>query len=84
MIQKWRKSLDKSGAFGALPTDLSKAFNCLPYQLLITKIHAYGVDILSLKLLSPYLIKRIGTWTHIYNKNYHQKDNHLKKKQRSQ
>ena len=27
MIEKWGKSLDKGGAFGALPTDLSKAFD---------------------------------------------------------
>ena len=30
MIEKWRKSFDEGGAFGALLTDLSKAFDCLP------------------------------------------------------
>ena len=68
MIEKRRKSLDGSGAFGALLTDLSIVFDCLPHELLIAKCHAYGVDILSLKLLYSYLtkpkqrVKLNGTW----------------------
>ena len=58
MIEKWRKSLDEGGAFGALLTNLSKAFDCLPHELLIAKLHAYGVDIPSLKLLHSHLTKR--------------------------
>ena len=57
MIGKWRKSLDAGGAFGALLTDLSKAFDCLPHELLIAKLYAYGVDIPSRKLLHSYLTK---------------------------
>ena len=59
MIEKWRKLLDAGGAFGALLTDLSKAFDCLPHELLIAKLHAYGVDVPSLKLLHSYLTKRM-------------------------
>ena len=58
MIEKWRKSIDEGGVFGALLTDLSKTFDCLPHELLIAKLHAYGVDIPSLKLLHSYLTKR--------------------------
>ena len=57
MIEKWRKSLEEGGVFGTLLTDLSKAFNCLSHELLIAKLRAYGVDILSLKLLHSYLTK---------------------------
>ena len=58
MIEKWRKSLGDGDVFGNLVTDLSKAFSCLPHELLIAKLHAYGVDIPSVKLLHPYLTKR--------------------------
>ena len=58
MIEKWENPLDKGGAFGALLTDLSKAFDCLHYELLIAKPYAYGVDILSLKPLHSYLRKK--------------------------
>ena len=42
MIEKWRKSFNDNGAFGALLTDLSKAFDCLPYQLRVAKLHVYA------------------------------------------
>ena len=30
--------------FGAVSTDLSKAFNCLPHDIFIAKLYAYGFD----------------------------------------
>ena len=47
-------SLDKGGHYGALLTDLSKAFDCLSYDLLIAKSHAYGFDIPALRLPHNY------------------------------
>ena len=38
--------------------DLSKAFDTLNPDLLIAKLHAYGFDIKTLKLLHSYLTKR--------------------------
>ena len=38
MIEKWRKSLDNGDIFGAVLTDLSKAFDCLPHDLIIAKL----------------------------------------------
>ena len=58
MIEKRRESLKSGGNFGALLTDPSKAFDCLPHDLLIAKLHAYGLDMPSLKLLHTYLTKR--------------------------
>ena len=51
---KWKNSPGESGAFGALLADLFKVFSCLPYELLITKLYANGVDISHLKLLHSY------------------------------
>ena len=35
--------------------DLSKAFDCLPHDLIIAKLHAYGLDHDSLRLIRNYL-----------------------------
>ena len=58
MIEKWRASLDQGGAYGALLTDLSKAFDCLIHELIIAKPYACGVEMSSLKLINSYLSKR--------------------------
>ena len=42
LIDKWKKSVDNGGGFGALLTELSKAFDFLPHEILIAKIEAYG------------------------------------------
>ena len=47
--------VDNGGAFGALLTDLSKAFDCLSLELLIAKLDAYGFDKSSLKFIHSYL-----------------------------
>ena len=58
MIGKARKMLDKGGTFGALLTDLSKAFDCMTHELLIAKLHALNFDMNALNLIFDYLTGR--------------------------
>ena len=58
MIEKWEKTVDNKGVFGALLTDLSKAFDCIPHDLIIAKLEVYGFHIDALKLIHDYLSNR--------------------------
>ena len=50
--------IDKNYYVGAGLLDLSKAFDCVPYDLIIAKMHAYGFSMDALKLILSYLINR--------------------------
>ena len=50
--------LDRGNEYSALLTDLSKAFDCLPHDLIIAKLHAYEFDKASLRLMHNYLTGR--------------------------
>ena len=58
MLEKWKKVVDTKNVFGALLTDLSKAFDCLPHDLIIAKLNAYGFSLPALNLIQNYLAKR--------------------------
>ena len=58
MTEKWKKAVDHGNVFGALLTDLSKAFNCLPNDLIIAKLNSYGFNLIALNLIHNYLTKQ--------------------------
>ena len=49
LLEKWKRAVDSGQMFGALLTDLSKAFYCLDHELLIAKLNAYGFSLPALK-----------------------------------
>ena len=38
MVEMWKRAVDNKNIFDALPTDLSKAFYCLPHDLIIANL----------------------------------------------
>ena len=58
MSEKREQADDNSHAFGLLLTNLSKAFDCLPHQLLIGKLNSCGFGLKALKLINDYLSQR--------------------------
>ena len=50
-LEKRKSAIDNKKIFGALLTDLSKAFDCLPNELSIAKLNACGFSITALRLL---------------------------------
>ena len=55
LLQAWQKELDKGGFVGKILIGLSKAYDCLPHDLLVAKLEAYGVGKTALNLISNYL-----------------------------
>ena len=55
MLEIWKGASDNNKAFGALSTDLLKAFDSFSHDLLTAKLHAYSLDIYSLNILQDYL-----------------------------
>ena len=58
LLEKWKNCVDKGKAFGALLTDLSKAFDLLDHELLISKLNVYGLNLPALRLIHDYLSNR--------------------------
>ena len=58
MIEKWNEIVDNGGVFGALMTDLSKAFDCLHHGLLVAKLEVCDFEIKTVKLIKQYFSNR--------------------------
>jgi hypothetical protein len=58
LIENWRLHLDNKRFVGAVLMDLSKAFDSVPHDLLLAKMHAYGFDMDTLVLFFTYLKNR--------------------------
>ena len=40
LLEDWKNKLDNNNATTAILTDLSKAFDCIPHDLLVAKLYA--------------------------------------------
>ncbi|KAL9961511.1 hypothetical protein ACROYT_G030465 [Oculina patagonica] len=58
LTEEWKEKLDQSHFIGAATLDLSKAFDCIPHDLLLEKLRFYGLDERSWSLLQSYLSHR--------------------------
>ena len=52
------KAVDSNKVFGAILSDLSKSFYFICHDLLVAKLHAYGLSLTALKMLQDYLLNR--------------------------
>ena len=57
-IEQWKSTLDNKNMVGAVLMDLSKAFDCIPHNLVIAKLHAYDVSENSLTFFYSHLKRR--------------------------
>ncbi|KAK3101622.1 hypothetical protein FSP39_004953 [Pinctada imbricata] len=58
LIEDWKMALDQNMYVAAILMDLSKAFDCLPHNVLLRKLEAYGLSGDSLQLIHSYLSNR--------------------------
>ena len=61
LVEDWRGALDRHeyvATVGPILMDLSKAFDCLPRDLLLVKLQAYGLSVKACALISSYLSGR--------------------------
>ena len=58
LAEDWIKDLDKQQYGGAVLMDLSKAFDCLPHDLITATLSAYGLSVDACDFLNSYLSNR--------------------------
>jgi hypothetical protein len=55
VIEDWKQALDKNEYTATILMDLSKAFDCIPHELLLLKLKAYGLSTAAQEMLSSYM-----------------------------
>ena len=58
LLEDWHEALDKNQYVATVLMDFSKAFDCLPHDILLDKLSAYGISSHSVSLLKSYLPNR--------------------------
>ena len=58
LLHSWQKELDQKGFVGTTLMDLSKAYDCIPHDLLIPKLECYKIDNIGLSMILGYLSHR--------------------------
>ena len=61
LVEDWKMALDRNEHVAAILMDLSKAFDCLPHDLTVQKLEAYGLSENACSLVSNYLSNRKQT-----------------------
>ena len=58
LLEEWKEHLDNNKTVGGISMDLSKAFDCVPHDLLLAKLAAYGIDDNLILYIHSYLSNR--------------------------
>ena len=58
LTEQWKENLDNHNIIGTIAIDLSKAFDCLPYDWILEKLKFYGLNDHALSLMWSYLSSR--------------------------
>ena len=58
LLEEWQRCVDILGKVDAILMDLSNSYDCLPHDMLIAKLEAYGFDRKGLQFVYSYLASR--------------------------
>ena len=58
LLEEWSEHLDNNKRVGGIVMDLSKAFDCVPRDLLLAKLAAYDIDDNLILYIHSYLLNR--------------------------
>ena len=58
LTEEWKKSLDDKNIIGAVLMDLSKAFDCIPHDLLMAKLYTFGLYMDAITFIYSYMKRR--------------------------